>query len=232
MVAIDLKSLIGRLDDHCRRALEAAIGLTMSRTHYNVEIEHWLNKLAEGTDTDFAAIFRQYDIEHGRFIADINRGLDKLKTGNSRAPALSPEIVDAAKQAWLFASVEHGLSKIRSGHILWALLADETLARRTREASGQLLKIQPDALKRDLLSITANSSEAQTAPAAVDGAPPVGGDAAPRPGGNAALDQFTYDLTARAKAGKIDPILGRDFEIRQAIDILTRRRRSAYAPRR
>jgi type VI secretion system protein VasG len=226
MVAIDLKSLIGRLDDHCRHALEAAIGLTMSRTHYNVEIEHWLNKLSEGTDTDLAAIFRQYDIEHGRFTADLNRGLDKLKTGNSRAPALSPEIVDAAKQAWLFASVEHGLAKIRSGHILWALLADETLARRTREASGQLLKIQPDTLKRDLLSITANSSEAQTAPAAVDGAAPTGGDAAPRPGGNTALDQFTYDLTARAKAGKIDPILGRDFEIRQAIDILTRRRQN------
>ena len=227
MVAIDLKSLISRLDDHCRRALEAAAGLTLSRTHYNVEIEHWLLKLADGTDTDFAAIFRQYDVDHGRFLIDLNKGLDKLKTGNSRAPALSPEIVDLGKQAWLLASVEFNLSRIRSGHILWALLADETLARRAREASGQLLKINPDVLKRDLAAITANSVEAASAPTSVDGpAPESGGDGMPRPAGGAALDQFTYDLTARARAGKIDPILGRDFEIRQAIDILTRRRQN------
>ena len=228
MVAIDLKSLINRLDDHCRRALEAAAGLTLSRTHYNVEIEHWLIKLAEGTDTDVAAIFRQYEVDHGRFLNDLNRGLDKMKTGNSRAPSLSPEIVDLGKQAWLLASVEQGLSRIRSGHILWALLADETLARRAREASGQLLKIQPDILKRDMAVITANSVEAQTAPTAVDGPAPgePGADGVARPAGSGALDLYTYDLTARAKAGKIDPILGRDFEIRQAIDILTRRRQN------
>ena len=228
MVAIDLKSLINRLDDHCRRALEAAAGLTLSRTHYNVEIEHWLIKLAEGTDTDVAAIFRQYEVDHGRFLSDLNRGLDKMKTGNSRAPSLSPEIVDLGKQAWLLASVEQGLSRIRSGHILWALLADETLARRAREASGQLLKIQPDILKRDMAVITANSVEAQTAPAAIDGPAPgePGADGVARPSGSGALELYTYDLTARAKAGKIDPILGRDFEIRQAIDILTRRRQN------
>jgi type VI secretion system protein VasG len=227
MVAIDLKSLVSRLDEHCRRALEAAAGLTLSRTHYNVEIEHWLIKLSEGTDTDFSAIFRQYDIDHGRFIADLNRNLDKMKTGNSRAPSLSPEIVDLSKQAWLFASVEHGLSKIRSGHLLWALMADETLARQAREASGQLMKIQPESLKRDMAIITANSVEAQTAPAAIDGpAPAAGADGVVRPASSAALDQFTQDLTARARAGKIDPVLGRDFEIRQAIDILTRRRQN------
>jgi type VI secretion system protein VasG len=228
MVSIDLKSLIGRLDEHCRRALEAAAGLTLSRTHYNVEIEHWLVKLAEGTDTDIAAIFRQYDIDHGRFLIDLNRGLDKLKTGNSRAPALSPEIVDLGKQAWLFASIEYGLAKIRSGHLLLALVSDETLSRRAREASGQLAKIQPDVLKRDLATVTANSAEAAMAPAAAEGATPDTGGAPgmPRPPGSVALDQFTYDLTARAKAGKIDPILGRDFEIRQAIDILTRRRQN------
>jgi type VI secretion system protein VasG len=227
MVAIDLKSLISRLDTHCRNALDAAAGLTMSRTHYNVEIEHWLMKLADGTDTDFAAIFRQYDVDHGRFTIDLNKGLDKMKTGNSRAPGLSPDIVDLGKQAWLLASVEFNLSRIRSGHLLWAFLADETLARRAREVSGQLLKINPDLLKRDLNTITANSIEAASAPAAADGpAAAPGADGVQRPAGSAALDQFTYDLTARARAGKIDPILGRDFEIRQAIDILTRRRQN------
>ena len=226
MVTLDLRSLIGRLDDHCRRALEAAAGLTMSRTHYNVEIEHWLVKLAEGTDTDFAAIFRQYDIDHGRFLADLNKALDKLKTGNSRAPGLAPDVVDTAKQAWLLASIEQGLARVRSGHVLLALLSDETLARRAREASSQLLKIQPDVLKRDLATITAGSTEASTPMAADGAAPATDENGVPRPAGNGALDLYTYDLTARARDGKIDPILGRDFEIRQAIDILTRRRQN------
>ncbi|WP_298225177.1 type VI secretion system ATPase TssH [Acidocella sp.] len=226
MVTLDLRSLVGRLDEHCRRALEAAAGLTMSRTHYNVEIEHWLVKLAEGTDTDFAAIFRQYDIDHGRFLADLNKALDKLKTGNSRAPGLAPDVVDATKQAWLLASVEQGLTRVRSGHVLLALLSDETLARRAREASSQLLKIQPDVLRRDLTTITAGSVEVST-PRATDGAAPMTDEnAVPRPTGNGALELYTYDLTARARDGKIDPILGRDFEIRQAIDILTRRRQN------
>lgn len=227
MAAIDLKSLIARLNDHSRRSLESAAGLTLSRTHYNVEIEHWLLKLADGTDTDIPLILRHYEIDHGRFLIDLNRALDKLKTGNARAPALSPDVVDLAKQAWLLASIEHGLSRTRSGHLLWALLSDDALARRAREASGQLLKIQPDALKRDFLTITSASTEAHNATLATDGAPATGSeDGTPRPGGSAALDQFTEDLTARAKAGRIDPILGRDFEIRQTIDILTRRRQN------
>ncbi len=226
MVTLDLKSLIGRLDEHCRRALEAAAGLTMSRTHYNVEIEHWLVKLADGTDTDFAAIFRQYDIDHGRFVADLNKALDKLKTGNSRAPGLAPDVVDTAKQAWLLASIEQGLARVRSGHVLLALLADETLARRARDASSQLLKIQPDVLKRDLATITAGSTEASTPMAADGAAPATDENGVPRPAGSGALDLYTYDLTDRARKGKIDPILGRDFEIRQAIDILTRRRQN------
>jgi len=228
MAAIDLKALVGRLNDHCRRALESAAGLTLSRSNYNVELEHWLLKLADSTDTDIAAIMRHYDADHGRLVSDINRSLDKLKTGNSRAPTLSPEIVEAAKHAWLLASVEHGLSRLRSGHLLWAMLADETLARHTRETSSQFGRINADTLKRDLLTITRDSVEAAGATTSVEGAPATGegGDGTPRPGGNGALDQFTIDLTTKAKAGKIDPILGRDTEIRQVVDILTRRRQN------
>jgi type VI secretion system protein VasG len=225
MATIDLKQLVGRLNDVCRRALEAAAGMTLSRTHYNVEIEHWLMALSDRADGDIAAIFRQYEIDQGRFVTDLNRALDKLKTGNSRAPALAPDIVDLGKQAWLLGSLEQGATRIRSGHVLWALLADETLARRAREASSQLLKINPDALKRDFASITADSVEAADAQAAA--AAGEAGDGAPMPSrGSGALDQFTTDLTAQAKAGKIDPILGRDTEIRQIIDILTRRRQN------
>ncbi len=143
MAAIDLKQLVGRLNEICRRALEAAAGMTLSRTHYNVEIEHWLLALSDRADADIAAILRHYEIDMGRFVTDLNRALEKLKTGNSRAPSLAPDIVELGKQAWLLASLEQNATRIRSGHLLWALLADETLARRAREASSQLLKINP-----------------------------------------------------------------------------------------
>jgi type VI secretion system protein VasG len=222
MATIDLKSLVGRLDEHCRRALEAAAGLTLSRSHYNVEIEHWLLKLVDGNGSDIPLILRHYDIDEGRFRRDLNASLDKMRTGNARAPGLSPDIIELAKQGWLFASVEQGLAQLRSGNLLWALLADETLARRTRDLSSQLLRLQPDALKRDFNAILGGSVEAAqaaTETARADSAPS-------RPVGTTALDQFTIDLTAQARSGRIDPILGRDHEIRQVIDILTRRRQN------
>src|SRR5271166_386666 len=225
MAAIDLKALVGRLNEPCRRALEAAAGLTLSRTHYNVEIEHWLLKLADAADGDVAAIMRHYEVDQARLLVDLNRALDRMKTGNARAPSLSPEIVELAKQAWLMASLEHGLSRLRSGHLLWALLADETLARRAREVSGQLLRISADALKHDFAAVTAGSSEAASATTSPEGVPAT----ADGPGvaaGSGALGQFTIDLTAMARAGRVDPILGRDIEIRQMIDILTRRRQN------
>src|SRR5690348_2286476 len=122
MATIDLKAMVGRLNEPCRRALEAAAGLTLSRTHYNVEIEHWLLKLLDSADGDTAAILRHYEVDPGRLTVDLNRALDRMRTGNSRAPSLSPEIVQLAKEAWLLASVEQGLSRVQSGHLLWALL--------------------------------------------------------------------------------------------------------------
>ena len=109
MAAIDLKSLVGKLDEHCRRALEAAAGLTLSRSHYNVELEHWLLKLVDGNGTDLPLFLRHYDLDEGRFRADLNASLDKMRTGNARAPGLSPDIIEMVKQAWLLASVEQGL---------------------------------------------------------------------------------------------------------------------------
>jgi len=224
MAAIDLKSLVGRLNEPCRRALEAAAGLTLSRTHYNVELEHWLIKLVDIADGDVIAILRHYEVDEGRLRADLNRSLDRMKTGNSRAPSLAPDIVELVKHAWLMASVEHRLPQVRSGHLIWALLGDEALARRAREVSSQFLRIPPDALKNDFAAVTGGSSEAQAIPA--DSTPESGGEGPAVSAKSGALGQFTIDLTALARAGKIDPILGRDSEIRQVVDILTRRRQN------
>ncbi|GAC1346836.1 MAG: type VI secretion system ATPase TssH [Acetobacteraceae bacterium] len=184
--------------------------------------------LVDRADSDVTAILRHWEVETSRLLTDLNRSLDRMKTGNARAPALSPDVVDMVKQAWLMASIEHGANRVRSGHLLWALLADETLARRTRDASGQFARIQPDLLKRDYATLCANTAEAAeaTTQAAGSEASLGGGGAPTQAGRSAALEQFTIDLTAQARNGKIDPILGRDFEIRQMVDILTRRRQN------
>src|SRR5262245_46389860 len=227
MVPVNLKSLVGRLNDTCRRTLEAAAGLCLSRTNYNVEIEHWLLKLLEGASTDVSAILRHYEIDSSRLQRDITKAVDRLKTGNARPPALSPNVVDLAREAWTLCSIEYGASRSRSGHLICALLSDETLARIAHDGSPEFEKISEEVLRKELNNIVANSSETDGAGASEGAA--VGAGRAAAPGGSTktvALDQFTIDLTARAKKGEIDPVLGRDAEIRQVIDILTRRRQN------
>ncbi len=226
MATVDLKSLVAKFNEPCRRTLEAAAGLTLSRTHYNVEIEHWLIKLLEDSGNDIAATLRQYEVDASRLNADLTRVLDKLKTGNSRAPALSPHVVALAREAWVQASLQYGAPQVRSGHLLAALLMDDSLSPIAREASPQFAKIPPEALRRDLLSIISDTSETAGAAAATSAAAD-GASAAPSgPVSTAALDQFTINLTDRARNGEIDPVLGRDPEIRQIVDILTRRRQN------
>jgi type VI secretion system protein VasG len=223
-VDLNLKSLIGKLNDTSRRALESAAGLCLSRTNYNVEIEHWLLKLLEVSDTDFARLLRYYEVDQARVNRDLTRAIEKLKTGNSRPPSLSPQIVDLVREAWVLSSIEFGAPAVRTGHLLLALLSDADLARQTRDSAPDLARIGVEALRKELRDITAGGVEDE--PAAAEGvgqAPiPTGAGA----GKTVALDQFTVDLTLRARQGHIDPVLGRDFEIRQVIDILTRRRQN------
>jgi len=223
MVSVNLKALVSKLNDPCRRALEAAAGLCLSRTHYNVEVEHWLIKLFEAPNTDLTPILRHYEVDTSRLQRDLTKAIDRFKTGNSRAPSLSPNVVDLAREAWLIGSLEYGATRARSGHILLALVSDENLSRLAKEASPEFNKIAPAVLQKDLPALTANSPEA----AQPGEAPTAGPGQTPTPGGKTpSLDQFTIDLTAKAKNGQIDSVLGRDSEIRQLIDILTRRRQN------
>ena len=227
MATVDLRALVGRLNDVCRRALEAAAGLTLSRTHYNIEIEHLLVKLLDVPNSDLSMILQRFEVEPARLVSDLTRTLDKLKTGNSRPPALSPHVVALAREAWVLASLQYGAGRVRSGHVLLALLLDDDLARLARESSAQFARIPPEALKGALVEVTAGSAE--DAGTQEDGAAPAaaGPDGGPPPvGAGDALSRYTIDLTGRARAGKIDPVLGRDAEIRQIVDILTRRRQN------
>ncbi len=225
---VNLKSLVGRLNDTCRGALESAAGLCLSRTNYDVEIEHILAKLLEQEDTDLHKICRHYEVNIDRLTKDVSTSLDRLKTGNSRTPGLSDRLPTWFQNAWLLASVDFGAARVRSGHLILALLSNDGTARLARDASREFTHISVESLAQKLEDITADSSEARDAMAlgetggVSDGAPVASGVK----GKTKALDQYTEDLTAKAAAGKIDPILGRDFEIRQIVDILTRRRQN------
>ncbi|HEY8560324.1 MAG TPA: type VI secretion system ATPase TssH [Pyrinomonadaceae bacterium] len=225
---VNLKSLVGRLNDTCRGALESAAGLCLSRTNYDVEIEHILAKILEQDDTDLHKIARHYEVNVDRLTKDVSTALDRLKTGNTRTPGLSDRLPRWFQNAWLLASVDFGAARVRSGHLLLALLSNDETARIARDISREFSHISVESLTTKLPEITADSAEARDAVAlgetasSSNGAPVASGV----PGKTKALDQYTEDLTAKAAAGKIDPILGRDFEIRQVIDILTRRRQN------
>ncbi|MGA9767909.1 MAG: type VI secretion system ATPase TssH [Blastocatellia bacterium] len=223
---VNLKPLIATLNDTCRSALEAAAGLCLSRTNYDVEIEHLLIKLAEAEDADLARISRHFEIDHARLVKDLTQALDRLKSGNSRTPALSPRLPRLIQDGWLLASIEFEAQKVRSGHLILSLLTNDDLARLVREISKEFHQISVESLRKNFAEITAGSSESRTASNARAQADD---DAQPdmsAGGKTKALDQFTVDLTGKARKGDIDPVLGRDFEIRQVIDILTRRRQN------
>jgi type VI secretion system protein VasG len=148
--------------------------------------------------------------------------MDQLKTGNARPPSLSQNVVDLAKEAWLVASLDYDAARTRSGHLLIALLTNESLARQAHNTSGQFEAINLDTLKKEFATVVAKSAESDTPSLSSS----EGGTRPKSAGGSGSLDQFTVDLTERAKKGELDPVLGRDGEIRQVIDILTRRRQN------
>ena len=224
MPSSNLKSLIGKLNDTCRKALESAAGLCLSQTHYEVDLEHFLIKLLEMPQTDFQQILRYFEINQDRLTADLTRAMEGFKTGNARTPALSPRIPRMAKEAWLLASIDYQAPRVRSGHILLALMSNDELARMLTESSPSFKQISVEKLGDNLVNLIAGSDEDKEAaqPAAVGSAP---GTKMP-PAGTKALDQFTINLTERARKGEIDPVLGRDDEIRQMVDILIRRRQN------
>ncbi len=230
MAQVNLKSLVSKLDDVCRGTLESAAGLALSRTNYNVEVEHWLLKLLDRSTSDLAVIVNHFEVDPGRFAQDINRQIDRFKTGNGRAPALAPTIVTLIREAWLIASLEQGAAQVRSGHLLLAMLTSDTLSPGLRDMSGQLAKVPAETLRTTMTQIAASSEEGKAAATAgASGGGASGGDGAPAGGavsGGGALDKYTIDVTKQARDGKIDPIFGRDPEIRQIVDILTRRRQN------
>lgn len=227
-----LATLIARLNPATRRALEGAAQLCLAQTHFAVEVEHLLLKLVEQGDGDLPPILRYYEIDGGALQGQLTAALDRLKRGNSRTPAFSEHIVRLLQSAWLVSSLDLSAPLVRSGAILKALLEDEVLRGLLLEPVPLLAKIGRGRLAEDMPELIRGSAEDMPG---LSSAAPVAAGAASKNTGSAgvtsglpspALDAYTIDLTAQARAGKSDPVVGRDGEIRQLIDVLMRRRQN------
>ncbi|MBN8732404.1 MAG: type VI secretion system ATPase TssH [Acidobacteria bacterium] len=226
-MSVNLKALIGKLNASARKALEDAAGLCVSRTHFNVELEHFLVKLTEQTDGDLFRIARHSGIDLSRLRSDLDKSLDDFRTGNARTPAFSPALADMFTTAWTLGTLDYGAAQIRTGFALLALLTHETLQRQLHDISREFDKIKVEELKKSFEDIVDGSPEDfETATAGIGSPGAPGAPAGAKGGKTPNLDQFTVDMTANAKAGKLDAVLGRDIEIRQIVDILMRRRQN------
>ena len=227
----NLKTLISKLNDTTRRAAERAASLCMSRGHYEVDLEHFMLALLEQPQTDLTVLCQRFDVSVTALQRDLETELGQFKDGNTRTPVFSAHLPVLLEHAWLIASLESHAAGIRSGHVLLALLTEPSLSQLARRVSSQFARFKLDELKHRLSENTKGSVEA--AQVVRDAQAPVSddlesdGEAGATLGGKTpALDQFTTNLTQRARDGQVDPVIGRDTEIRQAIDILMRRRQN------
>ncbi|OMT55374.1 ClpV1 family T6SS ATPase [Burkholderia pseudomallei] len=225
-----LKTLIAKLNPVCRKAAERAASHCFARGHYEVDLEHLFLALIDESTGDVPLVLRASGVDPHALRADLERELERLKTGNTRTPVFSVHLSELFEQAWLIASLDSQIGRIRSGHLLLALLTGPDLAQFAQRMSSQFARVRVDDLKHKFDEIAAGSSEAEPRHADADVAVPDGaaasGDAPRGPSKTPALDTYTTNLTQRAREGKIDPVIGRDAEIRQAIDILMRRRQN------
>ncbi|MEW6100607.1 MAG: type VI secretion system ATPase TssH, partial [Pseudomonadota bacterium] len=222
-----LKTLISKLNTTTRKAAERAANLCLARGHYEVDLEHLFLALLEEPGSDLETLCRQFDVPVTGLQRDLEQELARLQTGNTRTPVFSPHLPKLLEHAWLIASLDVQTPRIRSAHLLLALLTEPNLSSLALRGSPLFAKFPVDELKHRWGELTATSQEAREG-SPVSARPPVGGggESAVLSGRTPALDLYTTHLTQRAKEGHLDPVIGRDAEIRQVIDILMRRRQN------
>jgi type VI secretion system protein VasG len=220
MKSKDLRSLLLKLNNHLIRNLDTATGLGIKRGHYEIGMEHFLVALIEDGQGDIPLVLRHYTIDSGKVQSICNSGLESMHSGNPGKPKLSPFLADLLEQAWITSSVHHKETKIRSGALFEVFIASELVI--STGLMDILSPINQEDLKTKFYSIVTGSVEDQAEAAEFLPAE----EAKEIPAGGTILDVYTTNFTQMAKDGKIDPILGRDDEIIQIIEVLSRRKKS------
>ncbi|CAJ0818144.1 type VI secretion system ATPase TssH [Ralstonia flaminis] len=238
MTARDLSPFLRRLTPHCAQALADAASLCETRAHRDIEVEHWLIKLLELGEGDLVAIVRRYELDTDAIWNGLLSAIERLPHDLRGKPSLSQRLGMLLEAAWIHASLEEGQSFIRSAHLLAALVESPSLLR--APDAWPLLSVSATQIERlmpelDRISTEAPRAEAATvmasstttaAPARPANAREAAALALPGQADASVLQRFTIDITQKARDGRIDPVFGRDVEIRQMIDILMRRRKN------
>ncbi len=233
MADIQRVTLFGKLNSLGYKALESAAVFCKLRGNPYVEVVHWVFQLLQVPDSDLHRILKQFGVDPGRFTADLTAALDRLPRGATAISDFSPAIDSVIQQGYLYGSLLYGEQQIRTGHLVLAFLKTDSLRNAFVGISRELTKIKVEQLSDDFAKLLSSSPEEGQAPSdgsgMSGGAMPGDASGATAPaamGKQEALKRFTTDLTERVRKGEIDPIVGRDDEIRQCVDILMRRRQN------
>ena len=232
MTEISRVALFGKLNKLGYQAVEGATVFCKMRGNPYVEVVHWMRQILNMQDSDLHRIIQHYDLDPGKIAAEMTRALDMLPRGASTVSDLSDHLMDAMERGWVWGSLLYSSSQVRTGHLLLGMLKTPALRNILTSMSPELGRIGPDDLADNFDAATDGSPEAGLS--AQDGSQTGGGvepgeasgARAGQLGGGEALEQYCTDLTEQARNGEIDPIVGRDEEIRQIVDILMRRRQN------
>lgn len=217
---IKRKELVGKLNPTCLKAFSEAAQAAKRRGNPYVELVHFVTALADTEYSDVAILFDAAGVDRHRFDGDILKATDALPHGASAVEEFSDHIFRAIQEAWSLASLDYGDDTVRSAYLLIAALKVPVLEGLLYKISLEFDKIDPNAMADQLDTLLVDSIERPAT------APEEAPKAKPTPGGKSALAQYATNLTERAKAGKMDPVVGRDPEIRQIVDILLRRKQN------
>jgi type VI secretion system protein VasG len=233
MTEISRVALFGKLNTVCYKGIEGATVFCKMRGNPYVELVHWLHQILQLQNSDLHLIIREFNLDPSRLAKDFTDALDRLPRGSSSISDLSAHIEDAVERGWVFGTLMFGESQVRSGHLIVGILKTKSLSHVLQSISKEFDKVKVETLTERFDELLSGSPEHGLTSS--DGFQ-VGGGAVPgeasgamapaQMGKQQALKQFTVDLTEQARSGKMDPIVGRDEEIRQVIDILMRRRQN------
>ena len=230
MAEIPRSAAFGKLNPILYKGIESATTLCKLRGNPYVELSHWLNQLFQVQDSDLHRIVRHFELDTSRLVTDLAVSLDQLPRGATAISDFSTQIMEAIEQAWVYSSLLYRSSAIRGGHLLIGLLKTPNLKNALLAMSSEFRKIKIDALSDQLNDIVAGSPESDQG--AKDGLQLKDNETAntsnapAEMGKQEALAKYAINLSEKARNGELDPITGRDDEIRQIIDILMRRRQN------
>ncbi|MDE2368874.1 MAG: type VI secretion system ATPase TssH [Burkholderiales bacterium] len=231
MAEINRVTLFGKLNPPAYKAVEGATVFCKLRGNPYVELEHWIAQIVQSADSDWHRVIQHFQLDMSALAKDLTAALDRLPRGATAISDIAEQIPDAIERGWVYGTLLYGDSSVRTGHVLVGMLKTKNLRNALLAISRQFDRIKVDELSDSLTQIVAGSPE--DGQGASDGSTGAGapgeasGAIAPAAmGKQEALKKFTVDLTAQAREGKMDPIVGRDDEIRQVVDILMRRRQN------